>query len=248
MTEWQVEGLRVTAFSHEPIDQNMVDWWAEITGEQPSLRQSRPRDQVLSEGGPYLDAWLALDVSPMRVDWRLIANPNEPPAELPVIGSFNDRKGDFVKLVERWLRKSPKLKRLAFGAVLLFPVKSAEEGYKKLDVLLPAVKIDAKNASDFSYRINRRRKTKGSINGLEINRLSSWALSQIMGVQLQLAAENPRRSRALEIGETIHACRLELDINTVPDVDRVLKKSAVPKLLRELVDLGTEIAQKGDVP
>ena len=45
-----------------------------------------------------------------------------------------------------------------------------------------------------------------------------------------------------------YACRLELDINTDGDFEGELPRQALPALWDELVRLGAEIAEKGDVP
>ena len=154
----------------------------------------------------------------------------------------------FRKIMKKWLKQSPRLNRLAFGAVLLLPVEIKEDGYRKLDRFLPSVKINAEKSRDFSYRINRRRSSQSGIEGLEINRLSSWALITISGVKIELAADEPSKSRVLNLGEPMLACRLNLDINTDLEFRRGLKKSMLPGLFDELVELGNEIATKGDIP
>ena len=42
-------------------------------------------------------------------------------------------------------------------------------------------------------------------------------------------------------------CRLEFDIDTIPEFDRALDKEVVPKIFDELVDAGNQIAARGDV-
>jgi hypothetical protein len=50
------------------------------------------------------------------------------------------------------------------------------------------------------------------------------------------------------VGHKDFACRLELDINTVPDFQGELPRESFGQLLGELTELGQEIAQKGDIP
>ena len=247
LSEWRTEGLRLTAFTLNPIDLEEVARWADLTGEEPDISQARPRDKVLVEAGPYLGGWLTLELGAMRVDWRLAVNPNEPPAELMVLESFGVLREKFRGLMGKWLKRSPPMKRLAFGAVLLLPVDSMVDGYKQLDRLLPSVKIDAENSSDINYRINRRRPSKSGIAGLEINRLSTWSVARFRESMWQIPVDEPSQSRVHELGDPVHACRLELDINTVPGSDRRLKKGALASLLDELVEFGSEIASKGDI-
>jgi hypothetical protein len=50
-----------------------------------------------------------------------------------------------------------------------------------------------------------------------------------------------------DFGEDIYAVRLDLDINTVPDVDNKLEGLDRRKVFELLVDMATEIAHKGDI-
>lgn len=67
-----------------------------------------------------------------------------------------------------------------------------------------------------------------------LNRLSKWAV--VSGAY------------ASQVGHKDFACRLELDINTVPDFQGELPRESFGQLLGELTELGQEIAQKGDIP
>lgn len=248
LSDWQTGELRLTAFTRDPIDAEKLVHWVELTREQPDVSRFRPRDQELLEAGPFLDSWLTLDVATTRIDWRLIVNPNEPRDGLPTVGGFDPMQEKFRKIMKKWFKQSPQLNRLAFGAVLLLPVEIKEDGYRKLDRLLPSVKINAEKSTDFSYGINRRRSSQSGIEGLEINRLSSWSLARISGLMIEMAADEPSKSRVLNLGEPILACSLKLDINTGLEFRRGLKKSMLPRLFDELVELGNEIATKGDIP
>jgi hypothetical protein len=44
------------------------------------------------------------------------------------------------------------------------------------------------------------------------------------------------------------ACRLELDINTLPEFQGELERAQLSSLFHELVDLAVEIANQGDIP
>lgn len=245
---WQTEALRLTAFTRDPVEADTVPLWHDLTGEDPEVSQARPREHSTTEAGPYLEGWLALGVATTRIDWRLVVNPNEPPDGLPTIGRFDELRDTFRSLMHKWLKKSPPLNRLAFGAVLLLPVDSRQEGYRRLNGLLPSIAIDAENSSDFSYKINRRRPSTSGIENLEINRLSGWSVSRFTGIGFEMAVDEPTRSRAHELGEPMWACRLEVDVNSAPQFRPRLTKRALQTLLDELVGLGAEIAAEGDIP
>jgi hypothetical protein len=51
-----------------------------------------------------------------------------------------------------------------------------------------------------------------------------------------------------EVSPLYFACRLELDINTVPEFQDEFDRGRLPSILRELADLGLEIANRGDIP
>jgi hypothetical protein len=46
----------------------------------------------------------------------------------------------------------------------------------------------------------------------------------------------------------VYACRLELDINTVPEFPGDFSDPVVESVINELIDLGLEIAIEGDLP
>ena len=78
------------------------------------------------------------------------------------------------------------------------------------------------------------------MEGLELNRLATWSVASILEVRVEVP--NPE---SLESTVTRNVCRLELDINTAPESKRRIDDLA--GMLAELVDLGNEIAAKGDL-
>ena len=80
---------------------------------------------------------------------------------------------------------------------------------------------------------------------MQINRLSTWSVVQMIETSVNISDEGaPRVARSPNPRDF---CRLEMDINTMPEFDRELEKSIVPGIFDELVDIGNEIATKGDV-
>ncbi len=244
-TNWETEYLRVTAFPRMPERARECGSWNDVVGREPETRQERPHERAVVEAGEFEDGWLTLQISPTRIDWRYTARVREdvPPLRLPVVGPFRETRDSFIRLMKRWLKTTTPIDRLAFGAVLLMPVADRKTGYHTLSQFLPEVQIDPEGMRDFGYRVNRRRPSRSGIKELQINRLSNWSVLSIRDLQLQL---EPGRSRILEGGEPLSACRLELDMNTVPKFPKGLAKKTLPTLLRELVDLAVEISETGD--
>ena len=241
-SDWLAENLRLTAFTTgELIPADLSGSWKALVKDEPDTAEAKPKERLLRESGPFREAILIFRYVPQRIDW--IVHPSETISEtLDTIGRFVDETPPFVQLMKKWLGACPKIKRLAFGAVLLAPVSDHNEGYTKISEYLPFdVDLAAKS---FMYQINRRRMSRLGVSGLEINRLSKWSCLE-------------RRTTQLLVGETATAhhdsppqiaARLELDINTVPEYPNALDSGSLADLLEEFVDLGTEIAGKGDVP
>ena len=244
---WETENLRLTAFVRGQDDMRGRVSWAKFMGSEPEISQSRPHQGTLLEAGPYSDGWLTLEVTLDRVHWQFAVRRDEtvPFAGLPILGPFDQTRTSFQTLMCRWLKTCPRLDRLAFGAILLSPVDTRVKGYRRLSKFLPGIKIDPKHSTDFSYQINRRRTSKSGMEGLEINRLTRWSVASTSTVLLEMS---PQSSKAYENGKTAYACRLALDINTDQEFRSGLHKTKLLNLFRELVEIGTEISTKGDIP
>jgi hypothetical protein len=244
---WMTEHLRLTAFPQDTDHSHEEVTWEKLIGTPPETRQQRPHDRATLEAGELDSGWLTLEVSPPRINWRLMAKPSTdvPPSGIAEIGTFRDTRETFFHLMNRWLRTSPPLTRLAFGAKLWTSVADRQDGYKELDRLLPGIQIDSEGMSDFFYRVNRRRFSGSGIEGLKINRLSTWYFASMSILTVHVS---PGVKQVHETGELGNACMLELDINTDPEFAKRLTKRIVPKLLQELVDLGVEISEHGDQP
>jgi hypothetical protein len=242
---WQVENLRLTAFPSPstPFDLQ-ANWWTDLTGEQPENTEHRARQGILKQEGWYQDNLLVLLNQPDRVNWLFAAPEVDEETILPIIGPFDDLLNIFQPLMLRWfeLDTCPPLSRLAFGAVLLFPVDTRQLGYQQLDRLLPYVDLSAEGISDFAYQINRPRDANTQIENLRINRLSKWRVFRLR--QHFLTGHNIERVLP---AQEVFACRLELDINTHQDFSGELPPEQLSEVFDELVNLGREIARDGDV-
>ena len=242
--EWQANTLRLTAFPTELPSAVNKSWWTDLVGEDPEVRTSLPKTMQSQEAGTYQSQRLIVGTNPGSIDWRLTpADAEEPnPDGFPVIGQFANSLEIFVQLMLRWLdEQCPPLKRLAFGAALVLPVENRVAGYRQLAPFI-RVEVDPEGSSDLLYRINRPRASRSGIEGLRINRLSTWSVSK-----LALGVQADRQSFELP-GLEYYACLLELDINTVPDFAGTLEGDQLSTVFEEQVALGQEIAVHGDIP
>ena len=245
--EWFVQTLRLTAFLSPENIIKSANWWNDVIGEPPDTKTLKPKIGGSHENGLFEGGRLILEVAPSRVDWILTALFDDVVSSevIPTIGPFYSTLDNFIPIVERWskLDTCPSLSRLAFGALLLCPVENRSIGYTTLSSYLPDIAIDAEGSSDFAYQINRPRNSKGKIRGLRINRLSKWAV-----LALKIAMMAPQGSFSAVIGKETLACRLELDINTSVEYSGTINQKAIKSVFGELVDLGKEIAEMGDMP
>lgn len=206
-----------------------------------------PKRGAVQEEGKFDGGRLILSVQPMRIDWVVsahIVEGNELET-FPTIGPFSESLRTFLVLIERWLQSetAPPVKRIALGAVLLQAVENKHMGYEQIAKYLRTVQIDPSNSSDFLYQINRPRVSASGIVDLKINRLSKWSVS---GWRSALLAVTPA-SVEQAMGPESFACRLEFDINTAADFVGSLPRDGLSKIVRELANLGQEIARDGDV-
>lgn len=245
---WQTESLRVTAFPVLPMDNEGTGWWQVVAGEEPESRTVQPRMGLVQETGRIGDGRFSLTLSCLRdrVDWLFATGPLEREhGGLPTCDAFSEAVDVFRNALGGWLQVAPPLKRIAFGMVLLAEVSDIRSGYQSLSSYLPSVNLDPEGSTDFSYSINRPRNLKSFPQIEKVNRLSRWAVVQMLGMTIALS-QGKAVSQAL--GQASIACRLELDINTDAAFNGEIPTENIPAVLDELIGLGKEIADYGDVP
>jgi len=243
---WRSELFRLSAFVFPGQSIDASTWWETIAGEPPENQNLQPRAGTRQEEGLYEGGRLVLTVQPDRIDWLFIPafdkQTGSPAYErLP---EYDSALKIFRKVVERWLEISPRLSRLAFGAILNFAVPDRPTGYRLLSNYLHNVQLDPDNSSDFHYQINRRR-LSNKISGLALNRLSKWSVN--IAKFSQLAIGSVVQEFLISDHEHIFA-HLELDINTVPEHQNLVSNEQLSVIFSELVELASEIANQGDVP
>jgi hypothetical protein len=242
---WEAESLRLTAFTVEEVDLRGLNWWTELAGEEPETRVQNPRQHGLVEAGLYLDANLVLQVQPGRVDWVLQAHEaqNELTVDFQLLGPHAEWAGRFSDSMRRWFDKAPQIKRLAFGGVLIHPVAERDDAYREIMGLLPGLRLDSPDCSDFHYQINRPR-FSNRIPDLRINRLVKWSAAGRGVAQFNMSSRSADLTTRLFTSGT----RLEVDINTAPEQNREFLPAPLAPLWDEMVALGQEIAREGDIP
>ena len=235
--DWHTQLLRLTVFPSSMKSVEDLPDWESIVGNSPDQVTKQPKINILEELGQFGKGSLVYKMVPGRIDWiyRPFISDKQIPEGLPEIGIITDALEEFKPLMIKWLKECDALARVAFGAAMFFPVDSNEAAYVSLNDYIESVKIDP-GTSDFLYQINRKRPSKTLGDKVMINRLSKW---KAIKFNLQI--------NEFEL-EELFACSLEIDINTMPSEQTIINKESLIDLFGELIELGLEIASKGDTP
>lgn len=247
LSDWQAENLRLSAFVVNAIDPTKKHFWEPLIGTPSNEIRHRPQQQLIMEEGPFLNGRLRVEAVNNRVDWRLLPDLTNPPHDLPTMGPYDVLERGFRELMQRWLADCPSVHRLAYGGVLLLPAESLPDALRRLDELLPTVRVEPEVTQDFIYRINKRRDSRSGIEGLKINRLSTWAAVQVIETQIHVSEGDQGTLNVTQLPNPRGLCRLEIDINTIPEFNQEFDKNMILDIFNELVDIGNEIATEGDV-
>jgi hypothetical protein len=249
---WKALRLRATTFLSPDSEIDDTSIWSSVVGGLPDEEQRRPRESLLQQTGKLANFEIALRIVHPRIDWFVqpaIENPAgvDPPPDWQV-ALFDEALTTLKQLASQWFSMQLHVVRVAFGANLVQPANDMREAYSTLDRYLADLKVDPENSSDLLYQINRPRGSR-VIEGLEINRLSKWSvMAQASGgwvLQTNPAVGEQVASLPVALR---HASSLELDVNTKGTHGTNFPQPRLNELFDELMEWGSEIAEKGDVP
>jgi hypothetical protein len=241
-TDWQVEYLRITVFPVDNTNISASQLWDQYIGEEPDAVNIQ-KGKLDTREVEYKSGRIVLIKQPDRIEWRYLAKPDgTDEVSFPIINNLEQELHVIVDLAKNWLDSGTiQAKRLAFGAVLLKPVESLVEGYEYLQEYLSFV--NPNNLSEFDYRINRQRKSN-VIDDLSINRLTRWNIASLNRLDFTI---NPILNIQSQPNSPTYATRLELDINTPANISDSLPTEELVRLFDELLTMGLELAEKGDI-
>ena len=247
--QWHTVQSRVTIFhSGNSVMDSISDWWRN-TFTEPLLRdETRNLEGTRVIGGLVNNRQWTTSVGQSRID--CILQPNNAPPEpgavwqmQPASGSYRQIIYDMADPVRKLIDQISNIDRLGVGSTLLTPGPSLHETYTVLASYLPGIPLDQVDAPDFTFRINRRRKSTKSPTET-INRLATWSIAQGQSVEIAASISGQTsQSNAVQ-----YAANLELDINTALVSPRSIPLERSHALLDELIGLAIEITEKGDVP
>lgn len=233
LARWEPLSLNLIAFPAElPIAADR-DWWRDLVGRDCESQRKRGFERIHTgacEGGR-----LTLSIDPLKFTFSLA--PESTDEGVATLGPFDRFKPRFDRLAADWLSRLPALRRIAFAGRLFLPTQDHDAGYAMLARFLPGIRVDL-DSSEFSYRINRRRRTAVHAAAFEINRLAAWAL---------LDVKFPNRAGNSTAGlRKRQGCLLEFDYNTPSEHTGGFDPETGRSLFAELSALVAETAACGD--
>ena len=239
---WLAESLRYTSFIPGRIEADPRSWWDATTATDPDKIQIEPKSDSQTIEGIVEEKRIVLHFTRSRVNWYWAPNETQLLGEFPIrsIGEYENALPEYLEMIDRWLslEELPDFQRIAFGAVLIYPVASLEEGYTRLQGLIPSLSIDPSASTEFEYSINRPIEISVNDEQIQINRLSKWSMKNYKVLSI-----NPQGTQH---AAQQHLCRLELDINSSQDRVGALPRREIPTLFHQLVDLGKQISEHGE--
>ena len=239
---WNTESLRLTVFPIPESHHAAEAWWHRLLDEPPERIINKPKVGETRIEGSFGNNLLRLRSEPMKLTLTYTARPpSEPAAGQESLGSYSDVRTGFLDLITKGLSldSSPRIHRIAYGAVLFRPVSSVPIGNEVLARYLPDIKV-SRDSTDFLYQINRRRPSR-VLDGLPVNRLSKWSVQSVHGMIVRGDGAIIQQSSEL-------SCRAEIDVNSAPEHRDELPRDSVSHLFTECVTLADEIVSKGDIP
>src|SRR5437762_4548186 len=122
--DWEVELLRLTAFTSDLIPPSHFDeWWKKVANVDAESIARKPALGTFTAGGPIDNGALQLSVTPGRIDW-LFGPANIEAVLEHSLGKFEGQDERFGERLSSWLQfPSITVHRLAVGEVLRLPVQ-----------------------------------------------------------------------------------------------------------------------------
>ena len=251
MSEWEAETLRITGFvASDAIPESTT--WKDVTSESPDRMVRDPKTSMVEEAGKWDDVWLVLRRQFKRIDLIFCPIPqelsDEGTAAVQTIGKFVEKaellKSSMAMLISKF---SGDLSRIALGAILLQSVDSEDAGNSILKKYLSTLsRIDETGVTDFLYRINRPRNEMIHDKHYRINRVSRWSVQSSAQVMFIIDNGIPQPVAGLPELLAKHV-RLELDLSTDMNFSGSLPREHLDALFERLIQLGQDIALRGDV-
>lgn len=238
---WLAQSLRLSIFPMPGAPLDQLPTLERLTGRPPE--QTLNKAGRHAEAGPFGHGGLQLvRQPPLRADLGYAIMPSEDEAvpDMLALGPAEEELALFRPVALALLAGAPPLQRFALGAELRKRTNSRDEAYRYINEKVQRGRLDLNGASEFTYQINRPREST-VVRGLLLNRLTKWSANKWTRLLVDSSGQQ-------NLGPETHGNSLTLDINTPGENLRGLAPETLAPLFDEFVQLGLEIAERGDVP
>ncbi|WP_315704999.1 MULTISPECIES: hypothetical protein [unclassified Bradyrhizobium] len=239
---WLTESVRLSLFSSQVVKLTGENW-KQLTGQdEPEQEQKGSGRHVFASN--IIGGQLHLGAIANRCD--IILSPvaeTDMPEDILSVGNWPNSLEQFQKLTEPFLERLPfPVVRMALAPALLQRFPDRLSAYKTLVSLVKTINQPPEKLHDLLLRVNWPQ-SSAVVDGLRLNRLTSWSVVQI---QVQMLVSDGNRP-ATYMNEPAYALRLELDHNTDPKHIESFDAARLVPIYRELVNLALQNAQEGEV-
>lgn len=235
MPGWEIEQIRVSLFLDRDLSADALKALWQKLEETPYEREEvRPIERVkvltLAKGTSVI----TLVSQPLRVD-NIVA--------MAAIDAEPLQFETLNEVISKWSSSfesiGHKCTRAALGVVARLPVRDRLAGYREVLDRVPSLRFEpSDDLSDLIFQINVRRWSTALPN-IRINRLMKWGVV--------IASSFNLNSFGVPVTTSADSfCRLELDLNTIPDEMYSFDPENLSTILNELKTAALEIMEKGE--
>ena len=246
--DWKANTIRFSLFPVAGASVHQLDPWKEVVGGQPDTEESRVKEGVRRQSGPYRSGIVTVLVTPLRIDITLgpSAPPVAPPATLPSAtapvstGDYFEEFGKLHEAVADWLPGCGiPIQRVAIGGVALAPARDIDDAYEMVASQLRSVTVSPA-MRDLVFRVNWRKDSAVPEAGA-INRIAAWS---VVGIGMGMITVGSNQTHTMQ--EFFAA--VELDFSTPSERTHPFDAAQLEPILGELYDLAREILRDGECP
>lgn len=247
--DWQIGVIRATAFVINDIEMPL-NIWKKIIDQDPekSIDELKNRKKYIS-GKIQIEKEiikLSCQTSPGRIDLIFQPIDQEAVSGFPAIGQFSEIIDHYQRIILKFFLATPQSYRLAISPVLIKEAIDRPSGYKELQKYLPLLQIDPDNSSDLFYQINRRKIRKIEDSEYVINRLNKWNVVELQMAEMH-AIIGKESDPVIREEKRYFVCRLEMDINNLPDSPKELNLVEKEALSNIFFEYAIDMAKNGDI-
>lgn len=245
--DWKAHTIRFSLFPVAGVSVQQLDLWRDVIGGLPDTEESRLKEGLKRQSGPYRTGTITTSTSPVRID-LFLTPPNlleAMPPDFPSGTSFSAGAyfEEFEKLYEvvtDWLPACGiPIQRMAIGGVALAPAQNTEDAYAQLASQIRSLSVSPV-MRDLVFRVNWRRDSTLTDVGT-LNRITAWSAAAIEAGMVVAGTNQAHTVREM-------FASLDLDLSTPSERTQAFEASQLAPILSELYDLACEILRDGECP